>query len=77
MAGEGVLVSQCEESDEDVNKSIVDLTNAFEAQLDAPGLDTPPVLPIVKVENSAPQDPPPNFINRFGREIRPQEVPHV
>ena len=40
--------------------------------MDAPGLDTPPVSPIVEVKNSAPQDLPPNFINRFGREIRPR-----
>ena len=58
--------------DEEVDQSIIDLANAFEARLDAPGLDTPPILPIVDVQNSPPQDPPPNYVNRFGKEVRPR-----
>ena len=51
---ENTLDSKCEKLDEEVDQSIVNLANAFEARLDAPGLDTPLVLPIVDVENTPP-----------------------
>ena len=61
-----------EDLNEEVDQSIVDLANAFEARLDHPGLDTPPVSPSVDDKNTSPQDPPPNYVNRFGREVRPR-----
>ena len=72
VAEENILESKCEQSNEEGDQSSIDLANAFEARLDAAGLDTPPVLPILNVKDSPPQDPPPNFVNRFGREVRPQ-----
>ena len=57
---------------EEVDQSIVDLANAFEARLDDPGLDTPPVSPSADDKDTSPQDLPPNYVNRFGREIRPR-----
>ena len=57
---------------QEVDQSIVDLANAFEARLDDPGLDTPPVSPSADDKDASPQDLPPNYVNRFGREIRPQ-----
>ena len=66
------LVSNDKESVQEVNQSIIDIANTFEAQLDDPGLDTLPVSPIVETVEDPPQDPVPNFINRFGREIRPR-----
>ena len=55
---------------EEVDQSIVDLANAFEARLDDPGLDTLPVSPSADNKDASPQDLPPNYVNRFGREIR-------
>ena len=66
------LVSNDEESNENVNQSILDLATTFEAQLDDPGLDTPPASPTVETVEDPPQDPVPNFINRFGREVKPR-----